>query len=113
MRVIFSLILGLAVLGMGFWAYQENYKTRAALKELRGLQRDLVGLHEQRTMLRAEWAWLNRPERLQVLVQANKGRLGLMDMAPDHFGHLDQVAYPVRSVFAGQATQSPNGEAPR
>ncbi len=99
MRVLTGLILGLATLAMGFWAYQENYRTRAAQAELRQLQADMVRLNETLAILRAEWAWLNRPERLQALVLANKAQLELMDMSPDHFGHLDQVAYPIARVL--------------
>lgn len=99
MRAVVSVLLGCAVLALGFWAYQENYRTRAATAELRALQQELVALTEERAMLRAEWAWLNRPDRLRALVRANKAALQLMDMTPDHYGHLDQVAYPARSVY--------------
>lgn len=103
MKVIVAMLLGLVVLGLGFWAYQENYRTRAALDDLNALQRDLVRMTEERAMLRAEWAWLNRPERLEVLVLANKGSLQLMNMVPEHFGTLEQVGYPTRARFSGPA----------
>lgn len=99
MRTVFGLLLGLVVLGLGFWAYQENYRTRASQAELRALQTDIVQMREQMAILRAEWAWLNRPERLRALVHANNGRLGLMDMVPEHFGHLEQVGFPSRSTL--------------
>lgn len=107
MRTIIGLLLGLTVLGLGFWAYQENYKTRAAEAELRALQRDIVQMREQMAVLEAEWAWLNRPERLRALVRANNGRLGLMDMLPEHYGHLEQVGFPIRSTL----TAAPQGNA--
>lgn len=105
MKTVIGLLLGLTVLGLGFWAYQENYQTRAAQSELRKVQREIVRMHENMTVLRAEWAWLNRPERLRALVHANNARLGLMDMAPEHFGHLDQVGFPSRSLL----TVTPEG----
>jgi len=96
MRVMIGLMLGAMVLGLAFWAYRENYATRAAQAELRGLQREIGALREERRMLQAEWAYLNRPERLRALVSLNFDRLGLMPMTPDHFGAIDQVAYPAR-----------------
>lgn len=100
MKTVFGLLIGLTVLGLGFWAYQENYKTREAQGELRAVQRDIVEIRERMTVLRAEWAWLNRPERLRALVAANSAELGLMNMAPEHFGLLEQVAYPAKPVLS-------------
>lgn len=94
MRVLIGIMLGAMVLGLAFWAYRENYTTRAAQSDLRKLQREIGALQEELGMLRAEWAYLNRPERLRALVGLNFDRLGLMPMTPDHFGAVDQVAYP-------------------
>lgn len=95
MRVLIGLGLGVMVLGLAFWAYRENYTTRAAQTDLRQIQREIGALQEELAMLRAEWAYLNRPERLRALVGLNFDRLGLMPMTPDHFGAVDQVAYPL------------------
>lgn len=94
MRVLIGMLLGGMVLGLAFWAYRENYSTRAAQSELRAMQREIGALQEELRMLRAEWAYLNRPERLRALVALNFDRLGLMPMTPEHFGAIDQVAYP-------------------
>ncbi|MBE3639125.1 cell division protein FtsL [Mangrovicoccus algicola] len=102
MRTLIGFLLGLAVLGLGFWAYQENYRTRDAVDQVRATKREIMHLRDELTMLRAEWAWLNRPERLRMLVDANGAALGLSDMAPDRFGVLDQVAYPTRPYLSVQ-----------
>jgi hypothetical protein len=96
MRVIIGMLLGAMVLGLAFWAYRENYTTRAAQAELRAMQREVGALQEELRMLRAEWGFLNRPERLRTLVALNFDRLGLMPMTPEHFGAIDQIAYPAR-----------------
>ncbi len=100
MRTLIGFLLGLAVLGLGFWAYQENYRTRDAMDQVRQTQREIMQMRDELTMLRAEWAWLNRPERLRMLVDANAETLQLADMSPDRFGVLDQVAYPTRPYLS-------------
>jgi len=94
MRVLIGLLLGAMVLSLAFWAYQENYRTRQALADMRRIEREIGALHERMTVLRAEWAFLNRPDRLRALVALNFERLPLLPMTPDHFGRLDQIAYP-------------------
>lgn len=94
MRLMFGLFLGAGVLALAFWAYQENYKTRQAFADVREMQREIGSLNERLGVLRAEWAFLNRPDRLRELVELNYKALHLMPMAPDHFGRLDQVSYP-------------------
>ncbi|WP_138468466.1 cell division protein FtsL [Poseidonocella sp. HB161398] len=100
MKTLIGFLLGLAVLGLGFWAYQENYRTRDAMDQVGATQHEIMRLRDELTMLRAEWAWLNRPERLRLLVEANGAALQLSDMAPDRFGVLDQVAYPTRPYLS-------------
>ena len=100
MRVMIGLVLGAMVLGLAFWAYRENYTTRAAQAELRQVQREIGALQEELGMLRAEWAYLNRPERLRELALLNFPRLGLVPIGAERFGRIDQVAYPVVDFLA-------------
>lgn len=94
MKGFLFVIAALAVMGLGFWAYQENYKTQAALREVRALHASIGAAHARVRMLNAEWAYLNRPDRLRDLVDLNFDRLGLMALRPEAFGRVDQVALP-------------------
>ena len=94
MRPVLYVLSFLALIALGFWAYRENYATQAALKDVEGLQRQIVGLREALSVQRAEWAYLNRPDRLRDLAAANFDRLGLLPMEPTQFGTAAQVAYP-------------------
>jgi len=94
MRPVLYVLSFLALIAVGFWAYRENYATQAALKEVQTLQRQISGLREALAIQRAEWAYLNRPDRLRQLATANFDRLGLLPMEPSQFGSAAQVAYP-------------------
>jgi hypothetical protein len=109
MRPVLYVLSFLALIALGFWAYRENYATQAALKEVEGLQRQIVGLREALTVQRAEWAYLNRPDRLRELATANYDRLGLMPMEPSQFGTAAQVAYPAPKLPDISFTQDVQG----
>ena len=94
MRPLLYVLSFLAVLGLGFWAYRENYTTQGALRDVAALQDEIANLHESLAIQRAEWAFLNRPDRLRDLVVLNFDRLGLMPMEPHQFGRATDVAYP-------------------
>ena len=94
MRPVLNALSFLVLIALGFWAYRENYATQAALKEVETLQREIVGLREALSVQRAEWAYLNRPDRLRELATANFDRLGLLPMEPSQLGLASQVAYP-------------------
>lgn len=94
MRTFMYILTVSAVIALAFWAYRENYATQAALSETRELRHQILEAHERLSVLKAEWAYLNRPDRLQDLAQINFDRLGLLPLRPEQFGHVDQVAYP-------------------
>lgn len=94
MRGFYVIVSVVMVMGLAFWAYRENYATQQVLREVSGLQRQIGHQREELAVLKAEWAYLNRPERLRDLAAINFDRLGLLPFLPDQFGRVDQVAYP-------------------
>lgn len=99
MRGLLYFLAAVAVLALGFWSYQENYKTRDAISEVRQLHAQIGRAHERLAMLKAEWAYLNRPDRLSDLAELNFERLGLLPLMPDAFGRVDQIIYPLPDVL--------------
>lgn len=94
MRGLLLITCVLAVMGLAYWAYQENYRTQARAAEAAELSREIAALHERLALLEAEWAYLNRPARLRELAALNFPRLGLMPFAAEQFGTIDEVAFP-------------------
>ncbi|HEX9859157.1 MAG TPA: cell division protein FtsL [Paracoccaceae bacterium] len=94
MRPLLYIVTFLAVMGLAFWAYRENYATQQALKDVTRLQAEIADLREALSIQRAEWAYLNRPDRLRELATINFDRLGLLPLEPEQFGQAGQVAYP-------------------
>ena len=98
MRPLLYVMSFLAVMALGFWAYRENYATQQALSEMTALQDEIAGLQESLAIQHAEWAYLNRPDRLRELAALNFDRLGLMPLEPEQLGAASQVAYPAPPV---------------
>ena len=99
MKTFLYIIVTLSVVGLAFWAYRENYATQQALAETSKLHRDIRAAHARLAVLRAEWAYLNRPDRLRELADLNFDRLQLLPLRPDQFGLVDQVPYPPAPVL--------------
>ncbi|MDT8856499.1 cell division protein FtsL [Paracoccaceae bacterium Fryx2] len=98
MRPVMYILTFLAVMGLAFWAYRENYATQQALKEVSSLQGQIAGLREALSVQRAEWAYLNRPARLRELTTINFDRLRLLPLEPEQFGQAALLAYPAPAL---------------
>ncbi|MGX9349841.1 cell division protein FtsL [Shimia sp. W99] len=115
MRAILFVVTALAVIGLAVWAYQENYRTQNAIAETHQLQRQIGEARARLSVLNAEWAYLNRPERLRDLAEINYDDLQLLPLRPDQFGKVDQVAYPPSGLqfdLDGAVDVSSEGERP-
>ena len=95
MKTLSYLVVSIVVLALAFWAYHVNYATKDRLAELRALNGEIADLQEGLSVLRAEWAYLNRPDRLRELVNLNFTSLQLLPLAPEQFGAVAQVPYPL------------------
>lgn len=98
MRTLVFLLTAIFVIGSAFWAYRENYETQAAQAQTEKVQRQIGQARARLAVLKAEWAYLNRPDRLHELAEINFERLALVPLSPDHFGHVDEVSYPAADL---------------
>ncbi|MEM7471360.1 MAG: cell division protein FtsL [Pseudomonadota bacterium] len=87
-------LFALAVMGLAYWAYSENYKTQDTLRSAADLQREIGNSRETLAVLQAEWAYLNRPDRLADLAALNFEKLQLLPITRDQFGLVTQVSFP-------------------
>lgn len=94
MKPFLYIATALSVMALALWAYQENYRTQAALSQVEELNREIGEVRQAIGVLRAEWAYLNRPDRLRELALLNFDRLGLVPLSPDQFARAGQIAYP-------------------
>ncbi|MCC5966727.1 MAG: cell division protein FtsL [Natronohydrobacter sp.] len=95
MRSFLYLCTALAVIALAAWAYRENHMTQQAMNERRALEREIALLNETISIQRAEWAYLNRPDRLRELVDVNFEQLRLVPITGAHFGEIGQIVYPL------------------
>jgi len=94
MRPFLLVFTALTLMALAFWAYRENYATQSALRETQQLQTEVAQLREALTLQKAEWAYLNRPDRLHDLVALNFERLPLLPLDPGQFQAVANLALP-------------------
>ena len=98
MRTFFYIMSCVLVAGFAAWSYNVNLETRTIFAKARLLESSITAEKEKIDVLKAEWAYLNRPERLIRLAEANFGELGLLPLSPDNLADAADVAYPVDDI---------------
>ena len=89
-----TILAAIGVVGLGYWAYHQTIQTQMTDREVRSLERQIAAEAERLSVLRAEWADLNRPDRLRDLVAFNFERLGLLPLDPSQFADPAQIPFP-------------------
>lgn len=98
MKPLLYILSFVALIGLGFWAYEENYQTKHIVNEAEAMQSQIAHARARLGVLKAEWAYLNRPDRLRELAELNFDPLALLPITPDQFGRMDQIEYPAVAV---------------
>ena len=93
MRSFIYSITFASLIALAFWAYQENIKTKNAIADTEKLQKEIGIAQARLSMLKAEWAYLNRPQRLTELVDLNFGRLQLMPLRASNFLEIGEINF--------------------
>ena len=93
MRSFVYILTFACLVGLAFWAYQENIKTKNVIAKTEQLQKEIGIARARLSILNAEWAYLNRPERLVELVDLNFDRLQLVPLRASNFLEVDEINF--------------------
>jgi len=90
--LLFSIVI-ICTFGLGLWAYKINYESRAASQRVKGLENATLSANKEIKILKAEWAYLNNPERLRKLVEYYFLELRLTPIDPDDFISFSEIQW--------------------
>ena len=93
MRSLIYTLTFACLVGLAFWAYQENIKTKTVIAKTEQLQKDIGIARARLSILNAEWAYLNRPERLAELVDLNFDQLQLVPLRASNFSEIRNINF--------------------
>jgi len=99
MRWNVMIVIGLIVAGVLYGLYQLSYKVQALNKDLRKIQAEIALNEQDIQILKAEWAYQNRPDALQALAAKY---LPLVLVAPFQVATLQDL--PDRAIGSQVAT---------
>lgn len=117
MKLVLYLSASVMVVVCATWAYRVNYATQEALNRVADLHAEIAAEREAIAVFDAEWEYLNRPDRLAMLVKANAAALGLSELTPDQFGDVANAPFPpqpqdeLAAMVAGVVSAGPPGAA--
>ena len=94
MKTFLYLLAGIAVVFAASWTYKVNYQVQEAEDRVAILTRAIDRERQALSVLGAEWAYLNRPERLRALAETYYNELRLMPIEAAHFADVGQVSFP-------------------
>lgn len=93
MRITYVVLLYFIVLLLAYWANQQNYKTQKSIEQVEILQSKITKAKEDYNWLIAEWAYLNRPNRIESLADRYFSQLNLVPITAIRFGELDSIPF--------------------
>ena len=93
MRIV-NLILVALVIAAATWTYSVKRESEQRLTEIRKLERQIELERQSIELLRADWAHLSHPQRLQVLAERYAEELGLETPGADQFITVDELPGP-------------------
>ena len=75
------------------WSYQVNYETRRNIDKSEKLKLSVEAKKEYLSVLKAEWSYLNRPQRLESLVEKYFETLRLIPLRSDHYADVSMINF--------------------
>ena len=99
----------IAAVASGLFLYSEKRQALMIDREIGGLLRATADLRTRTALLRAEWAALLEPDRLQAMVSEH---LALQPMTPAQFVQLDELGAHLPAPDTSSASTGPDDDEP-
>ncbi len=106
----FNLVIVGLVVATATWTYQVKHDAEAKLDEIRELKRQIALERETIELLKADWAHLSHPSRLQALVERYQEESGLQVTDSNQIIQVDELpdapvitpGDPLGDIIAGE-----------
>ncbi|HYP57601.1 MAG TPA: hypothetical protein VEQ35_04875 [Beijerinckia sp.] len=115
---ILNLFAVLALLGSAIYAYSIKYETIFRAETIVKLKHEIRAEQDQIGILRAEWAHLTRPERIQALADklldlqpVALNQIVKADALPDKAARVDAIGHKLESLGLSEPTNTPGDRA--
>jgi len=106
MRVVNFTLFGVMI-GLLMLIYQQKHETRQLEARAAGLSREIAGQTRALAVLRAEWTYLSRPERLERIA---RDKMGLEQVTAAQVVPFSEIVAPAPS--RARAAESGRGDRP-
>lgn len=100
-------IWSILALGLGFGLFQLKYQVQGLEQKLARINRQILENEEAIHVLKAEWSYLNQPERIDVL---SRKYLGLQPLTGQQYSSFADL--PLRDNAVAPGTEHPSEAAP-
>lgn len=116
---ILNLVAIAALVGSAIYAYSIKYKTMFHAEMVAGLRADIKKEQDKIGLLRADWANLTRPERVQALAEKltqlqplQLTQIVPVDALPSKAPRVDAIGRELADLGLSEPTNTPNNAAP-
>ncbi|GAB5469150.1 MAG: hypothetical protein Kilf2KO_21800 [Rhodospirillales bacterium] len=105
MRRLTALVFLLLAAACAVGTYMLKHEVQQREASLRIALRDIVRAQEELHVLKAEWSYLNQPERLAALAGTH---LGLAPLTPEQLVHLEDLPFRAIDQTSGYSPPEPD-----
>lgn len=98
---VFLLLAGLCAVG----TYVLKHEVQQREEALRAAHRNIVRVQEELHVLKAEWSYLNQPERLASL---SRTQLGLAPLSPEQLVRIEDLPFRALEQTSGYTHPEPD-----
>lgn len=106
-----------ALIGSAVYAYSIKYQTMLFSEQIMKTRQEIARARDKVEMLRAEWAYLTRPERIQALAdqhlhlqQLKLDQIVKITDLPNHTPKIDEIGRELKTLGLAKPTNTPRDD---